>query len=100
MTHDLFASSIKALGGKMNKLIIHDYQDEVFFARVHLEISNEIQQRKIIDVDARPSDAIALAVRFHAPIYITRRVWREAEDMTHFLKDLQDQIEGQDQDVP
>jgi bifunctional DNase/RNase len=49
---------------------------------------NELQQRKIIELDARPSDCIALAVQQKAPIYVVRDVWDEVDDMSEVLRKM------------
>jgi bifunctional DNase/RNase len=56
----------------------------------------ELQQRKVIELDARPSDCLAMAVQQKAPIYINREVWNEVEDMTDVLKKMEEQPEEQD----
>ena len=64
LTHDLMQSVIDALGGKVNSIIISNLQGEVFFAKIILNRDGEQ-----VEIDSRPSDAIALAVRVQAPIY-------------------------------
>ncbi len=98
MTHDLFYQSLEALGARMTKMVIVDYEDEVYFARTYLEMENEVAHRKIIDIDSRPSDAMALAVRFGAPMYVKEEVWADLEDMTPLLESLKDQAEEEPRD--
>ncbi len=93
MTHDLFSATLNGFGGKMTKMIIHDYRDDVFYSRVYWEMENEVMERKILEIDARPSDAMALAVRQNAPILISKKVWRDAENMKELLNDLNNQDE-------
>lgn len=64
LTHDLMQSVIDALGGKVNSIIVSDLQKDVFFAKIVLNRDGEQ-----LEIDSRPSDAIALAVRVQAPIY-------------------------------
>lgn len=64
LTHDLMQSVIDALGGKVNSIVINNLQKDVFFAKVVLNRDGEQ-----FEIDSRPSDAIALAVRVQAPIY-------------------------------
>jgi bifunctional DNase/RNase len=52
---------------------------------------NELQQRKVIELDARPSDCLAMAAQQKAPIYVTRAVWDEVEDMSEVLKKMAEQ---------
>lgn len=70
MTHDLFLQVIEALGGNLEKVIIDKLVNNTFYAK--LEIKNHSGDIKYID--ARPSDSIALAVRFKAPIYVSEDV--------------------------
>lgn len=63
MTHDLLRQSIQQLGGKVERVVIADLRDNTYYARVVLS-----QSGREIDLDARPSDAIALALRAQAPI--------------------------------
>jgi bifunctional DNase/RNase len=64
LTHDLFASALEAIDARVDRVIISDLADETFHARLFLE-----QGGRIGEVDARPSDALALAVRVGAPIF-------------------------------
>ena len=64
LTHDLMQSVIDALGGKVNSIIVSDLQKDVFFAKIVLNRDGEQ-----VEIDSRPSDAIALAVRVQVPIY-------------------------------
>ena len=70
MTHDLMLSTIKALGGQLESVVIAKVEGTTFFARINIRLANE----ELRSVDARPSDAIALAVRAGAPIYATEDV--------------------------
>jgi Domain of unknown function (DUF151) len=60
-----------------------------YFARLVLSAENESQQKKIIEIDARPSDCIAMAMAQRAPIYVSLDVWDELEDMTEDLRKMQ-----------
>jgi hypothetical protein len=53
-----------------------------------VEASNELMERKIIELDARPSDSIAMAVRSGAPIYFIKEVWEQLEDMSSVLNKM------------
>ena len=54
-------------------------------------MENESQQKKIIEIDARPSDCIAMATAEHAPIYVSLDVWDKVEDMTEALRMIQEE---------
>lgn len=75
MTHDLLKSAIEIFGGKLRKIIINDVKDGTFFALV--EVENK--EGKVLNLDARPSDAIALAVRSHIPVYVSEGVMMQAK---------------------
>lgn len=75
MTHDLLRDAVENLGGKIQKVIISDVKDGTFFAVI--EIDNK--EGKVISLDARPSDAIALAVRCRAPIFVSEVVMMQAK---------------------
>jgi bifunctional DNase/RNase len=73
MTHDLLKNVLSGLGATLERLEIHDLQDDVFYARLILRSGNER-----VEVDTRPSDGIALAVRAHAAIFVSEDVMERA----------------------
>ncbi|MEO0963535.1 MAG: bifunctional nuclease family protein [Planctomycetota bacterium] len=73
-THELFAATLDALGYELDKILINDLRDHTFFARLHLRPQGG---GEIIDIDSRPSDAIALGVATEAPIYVSEAVLDE-----------------------
>ena len=88
MTHDLFRSFADAFNYNVDKIIISDLKEGVFFARVVC-----INGNKVEEIDARPSDAIAIALRFDAAIYTYARILDEAgivltEESEEALEDL------------
>ncbi len=89
-THDLFFDVLMAFGGRVERMIVNDFTNAVFFARLIVAAENELDERKIIEVDARPSDAIALCLLFEAPIYIAEEVWDSVEDMSEVLQKLRE----------
>ena len=68
-THDLMKNIIDNLKVPVTKIVINDIQDGIFYARIFLGAGKEIR-----DIDARPSDAIALALRAEAPIFVSEKV--------------------------
>jgi bifunctional DNase/RNase len=88
-THDLIGHLLTALGAKVDRVIINDLVSETYFARIIVSAENELLNRKIIELDARPSDSIALAIQQNAPIYVTQDVWDEVEDRSDVLKSLE-----------
>ncbi len=89
MTHDLFSAVLKGFGAQVSRVVITHVDGEIYYARLILEAQNEIMERKIVEVDARPSDCISLAVRNEAPIYVVRALWNQLEDMSSALADMQ-----------
>ncbi|MBI4656182.1 MAG: bifunctional nuclease family protein [Elusimicrobia bacterium] len=71
MTHDLIFSLLKTLKYNMTKAVINDVKDNTYYALLHLA---DGQGKTIHEIDARPSDAIAMAVRFGCPIYVKESV--------------------------
>ncbi|MCB1203272.1 MAG: bifunctional nuclease family protein [Verrucomicrobiae bacterium] len=99
-THDLFADVLTALGARVDRVVINDFTDTVFFARLIIVAENELEERKIVELDARPSDSIALAVQAGAPIYVAHHVWESVEDMSEVLKKMQDANNESDEEFP
>jgi bifunctional DNase/RNase len=85
ITHDLIQSIFIALGATVQRVIINDVKDRTFFARLILKMENEIDT-KICEIDARPSDAIAIALHAESPIYVSKKVLEAEEDMTELLQ--------------
>jgi len=73
LTHDLICMIFKGLDIRVKQVVINDLQDTVYFARLFLEVTvGDIKH--ILEVDARPSDCITLALMHNAPVYCTREV--------------------------
>ena len=89
LTHDLMAHLLAAVGARVERIIINDLKTETYFARLILSAENELFEKKIIELDGRPSDCIALAIQQSAPIYVSREVWDEVEDRTDVLRSLE-----------
>lgn len=73
LTHDLLKNSIEELGGTISHILISELRDQVFHARLYVKSGN-----KTYNIDCRPSDAIAIAVRADVPIYVNDDVMDEA----------------------
>ena len=89
LTHDLLASVLTSLGAKVERVVINDFRNGIYFGRLIITAENELQQRKIIEIDARSSDCMAMAALQKSPIYVNSLVWDEVEDMTPLLEKLQ-----------
>jgi bifunctional DNase/RNase len=73
LTHDLFVSAIAQLGARLDRVVISELADETYHARLYLE-----RDGVEVEVDARPSDALALAVRSEVPIFAAEEVLAQA----------------------
>ncbi len=73
LTHNLLLNTIKAMGGELTRVVIFDVIDQTFYAKVCIKVGNEEVQ-----VDARPSDALILAVQSVRPIFVTDQVIKKA----------------------
>jgi bifunctional DNase/RNase len=91
LTHDLLANILRALGAKIERVIVNDLKGGTYFARLVLSAEDELKQKKIIEIDARPSDCIAMATQQTAPIYVSREVWEEVEDMSEVLRKMEEE---------
>lgn len=83
LTHDLLRSAIGELGGKIVHILISDLRQEVYYARIVIDIAGEQ-----VEINSRPSDAIALAVRAAVPVFVNKSVMDKAarepdEDIEH-----------------
>ncbi len=85
LTHDLIGSILLGLGAHLDHVVINDERDRTFYARIILHMENELG-RKIVEIDARPSDSIVLALQQGRPIYVARPVFDAVEDMTELFE--------------
>ena len=69
MTHDLLYNVIQIMGGTLERVVINDLRDRTFFALLHIR-----QGEKVIQIDSRPSDAIALGIGYNVPIFVEEKV--------------------------
>jgi S1-C subfamily serine protease len=70
MTHDLLKNILEQVGVEIDKVLVSDLKGSTYYARIHLSNGG-----KVVEVDSRPSDAIALALRFHRPIFVERALF-------------------------
>ena len=91
LTHDLMGHLLAAVGAKVERVIINDLKSETYFARLIISAENELFEKKIIELDARPSDCIAMATQQKAPIYVSQEVWDEVDDMSDVLRKMEEE---------
>jgi bifunctional DNase/RNase len=85
LTHDLIGHILLGLGANLDHVIINDASEGTFFARILLKMENELG-KKLIELDARPSDSMVLALQQKRPIYVARQVFDAVDDMTEILE--------------
>jgi len=90
LTHDLYLLTLEAFGAKVSRAVIIRMEKEIYYARLILEAENEIMERKIVELDARPSDCLAIAVRCGAPFFVVRELWETLEDMNSVLREMRE----------
>ncbi|HEY5042885.1 MAG TPA: bifunctional nuclease domain-containing protein [Verrucomicrobiae bacterium] len=84
LTHDLINRVFQGFGINVERVIITDLKNSTYFARLILQQQNELQtERKIVELDARPSDCMALAAAQKKPIFVSARLFEQVEDMSH-----------------
>lgn len=83
MTHDLIISIIEKVGFQISKVEINDVEKETYYAKIILENT----EGKFIEIDSRPSDAIAIAIRVDAPIFVTANVLSNGSVSTDSSRD-------------
>ena len=90
LTHDLYLLTLQAFGATVSRAVIVRMEQDIYYARLILEAENEIMERKIVELDARPSDCLAIAVRCGAPFFVVRELWESLEDMSSVLREMRD----------
>ncbi len=85
LTHDLIGHILLGLGAQLDHVLINDAREGTFFARILLKMENELG-KKLIELDARPSDSMVLALQQKRPIYVARQVFEAVDDMTEILE--------------
>lgn len=76
-THQLLQNLLMGVGAKFEKVVIYDVQEAIYFAKMFLEVSKD-NQKTVLEIDARPSDCLALALMNKAPIFCTEETMKKA----------------------
>lgn len=87
LTHDLINSIFKGFGITVERVVITELKNSTYFARLSLKEENELGV-KVVEVDARPSDCLALATAHKKQIFVTTSLFEQVEDMTPVLQRL------------
>ncbi len=93
LTHDLVATIFKGFGITVERAIITDLKNSTYFARLILQQTNELG-RKLVEVDARPSDCLALVTAQKKPLFVTSTLFEQVEDMSKWLEEINENEEG------
>jgi bifunctional DNase/RNase len=96
LTHDLIGHLLDGFGIKLLRVVITELKNSTYFARLILEQENELG-RKLVEIDARPSDCLALASHYKSPVYVAADLFDEVEDMTEVLTQIQDSAGDEEQ---
>ncbi len=84
LTHDLINNILKGFGVSVERVVITELKHNTYFARLILQQQNELA-RKLVEIDARPSDCLALATAQKKPIFVSITLFEQVEDMTETL---------------
>jgi bifunctional DNase/RNase len=87
LTHDLIASIFKGFNITVERAIITDLKNSTYFARLILQQNNELG-RKILEIDARPSDCLALVTAQKRPLFVSSTLFSQVEDMSKWLEEI------------
>jgi hypothetical protein len=90
MTHDLIKNILEGLKAQVNRIVVNDLKDNTFYAIISLTFNNSE-----VFIDSRPSDAIALALRVNAPIYVSQKVLEEARSIDLTTENITEQDESE-----
>ena len=96
LTHDLLADVFRGFGIEVERVVITELKNSTYFARMILKMENELGT-KIVEVDARPSDCLAIASAQKVPVYVSNSLFEEVEDMSDYLDQI-NEIPGEESD--
>lgn len=96
LTHDLMSHVFQGFGISVERILISELKGTTYYARMVLQQRNELG-RKIVEVDARPSDCLAMATAQKKPIFVSAPLFEEVEDMSHILEDIKNSSSPSDE---
>jgi len=96
LTHDLLAHVFQGFGIEVERVVITELKNSTYFARMILKMENELGT-KIVELDARPSDCLAIASAQKVPVYVSNTLFEEVEDMSDYLDQINENP-GQEND--
>src|SRR5260370_12702416 len=87
LTHDLITSIFKRFGISVERAVITELNNSTYFARLLLKQQNELAT-KLVEIDARPSDCLALATAQQPPLFVATSLFNQVEDMSKWLDEI------------
>jgi len=82
LTHDLLYMVIKSMGGEIEKIVITDLKEQTFFAKIFIKFNNDV-----LEIDARPSDSIAMALKAKSPIFVNEELFHIKDEKISGIPD-------------
>lgn len=92
LTHDLLRDILKGFNVTVERVVITELKNSTYYARLFLHQQNELG-RKLVEIDARPSDCIAIAAAQKRPIYVAAALFEQVEDMSEVLERINENDE-------
>jgi uncharacterized protein len=97
LTHDLVNNIFKGLGITIERVVITELKNSTYYARLILKQENELGC-KIVEIDARPSDCLALATAQKKPIFVSSSLFEQVEDMSEYLERISENTGGESEE--
>ena len=88
LTHEFIGYILEGMEARIKDVVIYNEDEGTFYAKLTLHMKNELGE-KMIEIDSRPSDALTMAIRSHAPVFVAKSVLDKVEDVTSVLDDIQ-----------
>ena len=96
LTHDLLSHVFQGFGIEVERVVITELKNSTYFARMILKMENELGT-KIVELDARPSDCLAIASAQKVSVYVSNTLFEEVEDMSDYLDQI-NEVPGEESD--
>ena len=90
LTHDLIANILQGFNITVERAIITDLKNSTYFARLILQQHNELG-RKLVEIDARPSDCLAIATAQKRPLFVAKALFEQVDDMSSYLDQINEE---------
>jgi bifunctional DNase/RNase len=97
LTHDLVNNIFKGLSVSIERVVITELKNQTYYARLILKQENELGC-KIVEIDARPSDCLALATAQKRPIFVAASLFEQVEDMSEYLERISENTGGESEE--